>query len=166
LHWLVQCGWDIAERFTNAAYAEHGLGVEPDGFRCVGALKRKVDCNAVYKLLGEGLWWPLLAGKRLALVSGHGEAMAARLMDVGFVRASGGDEVTWSVATSIICPPANESKWTHWPQMRGDLFVAEWDLLPCAAGSLSELLCEHARQSGRTAFDIGALDRQLLLQQV
>lgn len=50
--------------------------------------------------------------------------------------------------------------------MRDGLFATEWDLLLCAAGSLSAILCEHARQSGRMALDIGALDQQLLLQQV
>jgi hypothetical protein len=43
----------------------NGVGVEPDGFRDAGKLKRKVDCNAVYKLLVEGLWQTLLAEKRL-----------------------------------------------------------------------------------------------------
>jgi hypothetical protein len=45
--------------------------------------------------------------------------------------------------------------------MRDELFTAEWDLLLCAAGSLSAILCEHARQMGRPALDVGSLDRRL-----
>jgi len=41
-------------------------------------------------------------------------------------------------------------------------FAAEWDLLLCSAGSLSALLCEHARRAGRKALDVGALDQALL----
>lgn len=161
-HWLVQSGWDIAERFTHAAFTAHGVGVESDGFRYASGLKRKFDCNAVYKLLDEGLWWPLLAGKRLAIVSGHAEALAARLMDAEFVRATGGREVTWSVVSALTFLPVSEPKRHYWPRMRGELFATEWDLLLCSAGSLSALLCEHARQVGRNGLDIGAVDRQLL----
>lgn len=161
-HWLVQYGWDIAERFTNAAFTAHGVTIDTEGFGYACGRKRKVDCNAVYKLLGERLWWPLLTGKRLAIVSGQAEAMVARLMDAEFVRASDGGDVTWSVATSIICPPVNEPKRTHWPRLRDELFDADWDLLLCSAGSLSAILCERARQAGRKALDIGSLDQRLL----
>jgi hypothetical protein len=160
-HWLVQSGWDIAERFTHAAFTAHGVGVELDGFRYASGLKKKIDCNAVYKLLDEARWWPLLAGKRLSIVSGHAEALAARLVDPEFVRATGGSDVTWSVVTALACPPVSEPKRNCWPRMRDELFAAGWDLLLCAAGSLSAVLCEHARKAGRTAFDIGALDRRL-----
>lgn len=161
-HWLVQHGWDIAERLTHAALVAHGVGVESDGFRIGGSFKRKIDCNAVYKLLDEGLWWPLLAGKRLAIVSGHAEALATRLMDPAFVRSTGGSEVTWSVVTALACPPVSEAKRTHWPRIRDELFSTDWDLLLCSAGSLSAVLCEHARQVGRKAIDIGALDMGII----
>jgi hypothetical protein len=161
-HWLVQHGWDIAERFTHAAFSSYGVGIEPDGFRNAGALKRKIDCNAVYKLLDEGLWWSLLAGKRLAIVSGHADEVAARLTDKSFVQAHGGEEITWSVAARVACPPKSISKRDHWPRMRDELFAAEWDLLLCSAGSLSALLCEHARRTGRKGIDLGALDAKLL----
>ncbi|GIX05063.1 MAG: hypothetical protein KatS3mg114_0932 [Planctomycetaceae bacterium] len=160
-HWLAQSGWDIAERFTHAAFTAHGVGVEPDGFRYAGALKRKVDCNAVYKMLDEGLWWPLLAGKRLAIVSGHAEALAARLVDPEFVRATGGGEVTWSVVTALSCPPVSEPKRTHWRRLREELFATEWELLVCAAGSLSAILCEQARMAGRNGVDIGSIDTRI-----
>ncbi len=123
-------------RFWHAG-GVHGVTIDAEGFAYARGRKRKVDCNAVYKLLGEGLWWPLLAGKRLAIVSGHGEAMAARSMDAEFVRINGGGDVTWSVATSITCPPVNELKRADWPRMRDKLFANEWDLLLCSAGSLS-----------------------------
>lgn len=152
----------IAERFTHAAFSAYGVGIEPDGFRYAAALKRKIDCNAVYKLLDEGLWWPLLAGKRLAIVSGHAKTVAARLMDAEFVRATGGGEVTWSVVTALTCPSVSEPKRNHWPRMRDDLFATEWDLLLCAAGSLSTILCEHAKQVGRKAIDVGSLDVRLV----
>jgi hypothetical protein len=157
-HWLVQFGWDIAERFTHAAFTAHGIGIEPNGFRHAGALKRKVDCNAVYKLLSEGLWWPLLASKRLAIVSGQAEALAIKLVDSEFVRITGGGDVAWSVVTTFSCPPVSEPKRTHWSRIRDILFTTEWDLLLCSSGSLSAILCEYARQTGRKALDIGALD--------
>ena len=43
-----------------------------------------------------------------------------------------------------------------------DLFSSDWDLLLCSAGSLSAILCEHARHLGRKAIDIGALDVTIL----
>lgn len=58
--------WDIAEPFTHAAFMAHGVGIERDGFRYAGGIKRKTDYNAVYRLMDHGLWWPMLEGKRLA----------------------------------------------------------------------------------------------------
>jgi hypothetical protein len=165
LHWLVQSGWDIAERFTHAAFTEHGVGVAADGFRYAGSLKRKIDCNAVYKLLDEGLWWPLLSGKRLAIVSGHADALAAKLMDTEFVRATGGGEISWSIDTVLTCPPVGEAKRAHWPRLRDELFASDWDILLCSAGSLSAIFCEHARKAGRKAIDIGALDTAIILHE-
>ncbi|MBX3452807.1 MAG: hypothetical protein KF777_24940, partial [Planctomycetaceae bacterium] len=152
----------IAERLTHAALTTHGVVINAEGFRYAGSLKRKVDCNAVYKLLDEGLWWPLLQGKRLAIVSGHADALVPKLMDPEFVRATGGEDVTWSIATALACPSVNEAKRTHWPRLRDELFTAEWDLLFCAAGSLAALLCERARQAGRKAIDVGSLEVAIL----
>lgn len=140
----------------------HGVALEPEGFRYAGLLKRKIDCNAVYKLLDEGLWWPLLDGKRLAIVSGHADALAAKLMEAEFVRATGGGEVSWSIDIVLLCPPVGEPKRSHWPQMHDQLFASDWDLLLCSAGSLSAVVCEHARRMGRQAIDIGALDCQFI----
>ncbi|MEZ6066545.1 MAG: hypothetical protein R3B90_12745 [Planctomycetaceae bacterium] len=119
-HWLVQYGSDIAERLTHAALMSHGVGVEPDGFCYAGSLRRKIDCNAVYKLLDEGLWWSLLAGKRLAIVSGHANALAVRLRDESFVRANGGYDVTWTIATTVTCPQLNQPKHMHWSWLDGE----------------------------------------------
>ena len=157
-HWLVQYNWDIAERFTHAALVAHGVGVEPDGFRYAGSLKRKIDCNAVYKLFDEGLWWPLLAGKRLAIVSGYADEFTARLVNPEFVKATGGGEVTWSIATKIICPDKRVAKRESWHRLRDEVFAAEWDLLLCSAGSLSAMICEAARQRGHKAIDVGSSD--------
>ena len=159
--WLCQSNWDIAERFTHAAFAAHGVGIERDGFRYAGGLKRKLDCNAVYQLMDHRLWWPLLEGKRLAVVSGYAEEFAARLVDPEFVRTTGGDEVTWSVATTITCPDKTVTKRDYWLRSRDELFAAEWDLLLCSAGSSSAVLCEAARQHKRWAIDVGALDVQV-----
>lgn len=159
--WLCQSNWDIAERFTHAAFAAHGVGIERDGFRYAGGLKRKLDCNAVYQLMDHRLWWPLLEGKRLAVVSGYAEEFAARLVDPEFVRTTGGDEVTWSVATTITCPDKAVTKRDYWLRSRDELFAAEWDLLLCSAGSSSAVLCEAARQHKRWAIDVGALDVQV-----
>ena len=159
--WLCQYNWDIAERFTHAAFTAHGVGIEPDGFRYGGSPKQKVDCNAVYRLMDHRLWWPLLDGKRLAIVSGHAEEFAEVLVDSEFVEASGGGEVTWSVTTKITCPDKTVAKRESWHWVRNDLFAEEWDLLLCSAGSLSAVSCEAARQRGRRAIDVGSLDRGL-----
>lgn len=100
--------------------------------------------------------------KRLAIVSGHAEALATRLLDPEFVRATRGGDVTWSVVSALTCPSVSEPKRTHWPRLRDELFAAEWDLLLRAAGLLSAILCERARQMGRPAIDVGALDRRVI----
>lgn len=156
---MCQYNWDIAERFTHAALTAQGVGIELDGFRYASGLKKKIDCNAVYKLFDEGLWWPLLAGKRLAIVSGYAEALATRLLDAEFVRVTGGGEVTWSVVTAFACPPVSEPKRSHWQRLRDAIFASEWDLLLCSAGSLSALISEVARQRGRKAIDVRAFDQ-------
>ena len=138
----------------------HGVGIERDGFRYAGGLKRKIDCHAVYRLIDHGLWWPLLDGKRLAIISGHADEFGAQLVDAEFVEATGGGEITRSVATKITCSDKTGAKRGFWSRVRGELFVAEWDLLLCSAGSLSAVICETARQRGRRAIDVGALDHQ------
>ncbi|MCA9047577.1 MAG: hypothetical protein KDA89_02545, partial [Planctomycetaceae bacterium] len=97
-------------------------------------------------------------GKRLAIVSGHSDEFAKRLVDPEFVRFTGGNDVTWTIATTITCPPLNQPKHTRWPQIRDELFAADWNLLLCSAGSLSAITCERARQEGRMGLDTGALD--------
>jgi len=161
-HWLVQSGWDIAERFTHAALTAHGVAIDAEGFGYARSRKRKIDCNAVYKLLDEDLWWPLLEGKRLAIVSGNADALSARLCDGSFVRANDGSGVTWSIAATQTCPDKSVPKRRHWQRLQDELFAADWDLLLCSAGSLSAILCEHAPQAGRNVIDIGALDQVLL----
>ncbi len=101
----------------------------------------------------------MLEGKRLAIVSGHADEFAARLLDPQFVKAIGGGEVTWSVTTKITCPDKTEAKREFWSRVRGELFAAEWDLLLCSAGSLSAVICEMVRQHGRTAIDVGSIDQ-------
>ena len=140
-YWLCHCNWDIAERFTHAALTVHGVGIECDGFRYPGELKRKIDCNAAYKLLDDGLWRSLLAGKRLAIVSGQADEFGAQLVDPEFAEATGGGEVTWSVTTKIKCSDKTVAKQEFWNRVRDELFAAEWDLLLCSAGSLSAVTC-------------------------
>lgn len=140
-----QFGWDIAEGFAHAALVAQGVGIERDGFRYAGSLTQKVDCNAVYRLLDEGLCWSLLEGKRLAIVSSRADEVAARLTDKFVVRANGVQAFRWSVKARVFCPNTSVPKRDHWPRMRDELFAAEWDLLLCSAGSLSSLLCDHTR---------------------
>ena len=138
------------------------MTIDAEGFGYARSRKRKVDCNAVYKLIDEDLWWKLLEGKRIAIVSGNAAALAARLCDESFVRANGGSGVTWSITATQTCPDKVTAKREFWNHLRDELFVADWDLLLCAAGTLSAILCEHARQLGRKAIDIGALDVTIL----
>lgn len=111
--------------------------------------------------MDHGLWWPLLGGKRLAIVSGHADEFAARLVNAKLVKATGGGDVTWSVAIKITCPDKTVAKRKFWNRMREELFATEWDLLLCSAGSLSAVICEAARQRGRKAIDVGQLDQNL-----
>ncbi|MFV0444807.1 MAG: hypothetical protein ACK5Q5_14640, partial [Planctomycetaceae bacterium] len=164
-HWLVQYNWDIAERFTHAALTAQGVTIDAEGFGYARSRKRKVDCNAVYKLIDEDHWWSLLGGKRLAIVSGNADELATRILDEAFVRASGGSDVTWSVAAKVQCPDKSVPKLRHRQRIVDELFSADWDLLLCSAGSLSAILCEQARQAGRKAIDIGSVDQSLMSQQ-
>lgn len=68
-----------------------------------------------------------------------------------FCYATGGGEVAWSVATHITCPDKTVAKGEFWKRVRDELFAAECDLLLCAAGSLSAVICEAARQRGQNA---------------
>ena len=161
-HWLVQHWWEPAERFTLQALKVQGVTIDAEGFGYARSRKRKIDCNAVYLLLDEGLWCPLLESKRLAIISGHADAFSARLMDPNFVRSTGGGEITWTIATKVTCPPVHEPKHRHWPSMRDELFSPIWDLLLCSAGSLSSVLCDQALRMGRKSLDTGSIDQQLL----
>jgi hypothetical protein len=161
-HWLVQHWWEPAERFTLQALKAQGVTIDAEGFGYARSRKRKIDCNAVYRLMDHGLWWPILENKRLAIVSGQADAFTARLMDPEFVRATGGGEITWSAIAKVNCPSVHESKRQHWFRMRDQLLAANWDLLICSAGSLSALLSDFGRQIGRQALDIGALDGMVI----
>lgn len=68
----------------------------------------------------------------------------------------------WSIAATQACPDKSVPKVKTWQRVRDELFSSDWDLLLCSAGSLSAILCEHARQVGRKAIDIGALDVTIL----
>lgn len=128
----------------------------PDG--CSGECSGSNDCNAVSQEVDRGLWWPLLEGKRLAIVSGHADKFTARLVDPEFVKDTEGGEVKWSVATKITFPDKTVAKREFRNRVRDELFVAEWDLLLCSAGSLSAVSCEAARQMEQTSLDVGSLD--------
>ena len=161
-HWLVQHNWDIAERFTHSALEAQGVEIDREGFGYVGEMKTKIDCNAVYRLINENLWWPLLDRKRLAIISGHADEFTSRLIDNEFVKARGEIGVTWSIECKFNCPTISVPKAGYWNRLRDELFESEWDLLLCSAGSLSAIICEAARQQGRNAIDIGALDATIL----
>ncbi len=66
--------------------------------------------------------------------------------------------VTRSIAAKITCPDKTVAKREFWHRVRDELFVAEWDLLLCSAGSLSAVICEMARQQSRAAIDVGSID--------
>lgn len=123
----------LRDRITHAALTAHGVTIDSEGFGYARSRKHKVDCNAVYKLLDEGLWWSLLEGKRLTIVSGNADELTTRLVDSEFVEATGGGEISWSVATNIICPDKTVAKQEFWSRVRDELFAKEWDLLLCSA---------------------------------
>lgn len=159
--WLLQYDWDMAERFTYHALARKGADFSGGRLVYAGQHKLKVDGNSPYRLHDHGLFWPLLDGRKLGVVSGQPHAVAGRLTDPQFVAANGG-EVTWMVAATILCPPVGEPKWPYWPRLQEELERSDWDLLLCSAGVLSALVCDHARRIGRKALDIGAFDGVLL----
>ena len=161
-HWLVQHWWEPAERFTLQALKAQGVTIDSEGFGYARSRHRKIDCNAVYRLMDHGLWWPLREGKRLAIVSGHADAFAARLMAPDFVRANGGTEITWNIETKVKCAPVHEAKRRDMPDMQNELFTSQWDLLPCSAGSLSAILADSSNKAGRFSLDIGSLDLKFL----
>jgi hypothetical protein len=86
------------------------------------------------------------------------DEFASRLLDPELVKATGGAEATWSVATKITCPDKTVAKREFWHRLRDELFDPEWDLLLCSAGSLSTVLCEASRQQTRAALDVGSID--------
>lgn len=133
---------------------------------CGGAMRSwcsptPATMTGIYKLLEEGLWWPLLAGKRLTIVRGQADELAARLLDAGFVRATDGGEISWTVASNVGCPPVYEPKRHQWRQTRDDLFAADCDRRMRSAGSLSAVRREVARNARRSGRDIGSLDTRL-----
>ena len=67
------------------------------------------------------------------------------------------------VVTAFACPPVSVLKRPHWPRMGDELFATDWDLLLCSAGALSAIFCEHSRQAGRRALDVGAFDQMLFV---
>lgn len=159
-HWLVQYWWEPAERFTLQALKAQGVAVDAEGFGYARSRKGKIDCNAVYRLLDEGLWWSILENKRLAIVSGHADAFAARLTDPDFVAATGRTEISWDIVTKRACPAVHEPKHPSLSRLRDELLSSRWDLLLCSAGTLSAILCNQMVQAGRMALDVGALDQQ------
>ena len=160
--WLCQYNWDIAERFTLAALSAHGVGIEPDGFRYGDSLKRKVDCNAVYRLMEEGLWWPLLEGKRLAILGGNAVEVAARLMNAEFVKRAGGGSISWKVEVSARFPDRSVAKRVLGREALARVLDVEWDLLLCSSGTFSGIGCNRAIVAGRSALDIGSVDTALI----
>ena len=138
------------------------MTIDTEGFGYARSRKRKVDCNAVYKLIDERLWWRLLEGKRLAIVGGHADELAARLSSREFDSEDAVREVSWTVTTTAICPPLCQPKHSHLSRLQDMLFGTDWDLLLCSSGSLAAVLCEQARLIGRRAIDIGAGEQRLL----
>ena len=156
-HWLVQTDWEPAERFVLQSFLSQGITVQRDGFVYAGDKKQKIACNPIYELLDHGTWWSILAGKRLAVVGDHAAEFAKILMDEHFVRRTGGAAVQWNVATALTSPDETVAKNGHWRSLDHELRSSDWDLLLCAAGGLSIILCDRACQMGRKALDIGHL---------
>ena len=164
--WLMQYRWEAAERLglmtlrTMGATIDRLTGVP----YYAGDYKKKVDCNALYRLPEYGEWWPMLAHRKIALIGGHTERLKSRLMDPEFVAASGGDEISWTIPVTLPCPPKGTPKSGAYFELCDQLGSTEWDLLLCSAGGLAVLLCDFAQRLGRNALDIGAMDVQLLSQ--
>ena len=106
----------------------------------------------------HALFWPLLDGGELAVVSGQPHALGQRVLDRGFVRANGG-EVTWSITATVLCPPVGEHKWPYWPRTQEELGRSDWNVLLCSAGVLSALVCDHTCRTGRKTLNLGGLNQ-------
>lgn len=159
--WTLQRDWPVAERFTHQALAARNVQILESGLIDRGRIKMKVDCNEAYRLHARGMWWPILANRRLAIVSNIAQQVAAKLLDRDFVSRNEG-AVSWSIGPTVSCPPVSVPKADHLSRILDELSSDEWDLLVCAAGGLSAILCEHAKRIGRKAIDIGAFDSVLL----
>lgn len=80
----------------------------------------------MYRLLDGGFLWPSLTAKRLAIVSGHADSFAARLMNPEFVWGTGGGEITWTIETEITCPTVHEPKRSQLPRIRDQQLSTQW----------------------------------------
>lgn len=159
--WPLIYHWDMAARFTYETLLLKDASFRDGKVFFRGSAKLKLACDALYRLHEFGLFWTLLDGKRLAIISGQSEAVAAKLLDRDFVEKNGGT-ITWTVSAKIPCPPKPEPKAPHWPRIRDPLSHSDWNLLLCSAGTLSPLLCHHALALGRNALDIGSFDTVIL----
>lgn len=139
--WLVQYRWEISERVCQQLLRLCGAEFVPGAFRLGNVQAVKIDANAVY-LMPPELW----NGQRLAVVNERHHELAA---------AVGAHVAVW-------CPGLQKPKCPELPRIMDELFSRDWDLLLCAAGGLSTILCERAKLAGRKAFDIGQLANKLI----
>jgi hypothetical protein len=156
--WAVQFCWPIAESITQVGLRAKGVVIGEAGFGYAGMLRRKMDANAVYQLPRHGLWASLLAGRRIGIVGGQAVEFARCLA----AYESDPEYAGMRVTTVITSPDHHQPKTEWWRRSKPQILTAGFDLLLCAAGGLSTIICEAVRVNGRPALDIGQLVPRLL----
>lgn len=150
--WHIQCNWPLSEAICYASLESMGVEFTEGKAIYLGREKTKADANAIYHLGEFGLWEPLLTGKRLAIVGGLADQLASRFILNG-----------WEVVLALKSPSIYEPKAPVADQLTDALLSNDrWDLLLCAAGGLSSILCHRVKRAGRKGFDIGQNDHKII----
>jgi hypothetical protein len=151
----IQYNWTQAEMLCLEALERKGTGVP----------RRRIDCNAVYRMNEWGDFFPVLEGRRVLVVGGYAARQASAMGSVDFQRGHarfgcvGGYRVVGHVQT----PSKRQQPKARWlPGVLEAISAVEFDIALVSAGGLAFHICEHVRRTGRVAFDCGSLDRMIL----
>lgn len=153
---LLQHNWPCAERMAVEALTAAGLY-----FGCGQMSKPMVSANCVYRLHSDGCLAPVLAGRRVLLVGGcQAPGWVTRMMDKGWQGRNGLD---FEVVGHVQVPARGvRPKSVHGADAARAMACFDYDIALLAAGGFAFALAGVALRDGKSAFDCGAMDRQVM----
>ena len=148
---LIQNHWPIAEAIAQRCLEAQGIQWRGERFVRRQQSWTKIDVHCIYSLEEYNCLVPILQGQKLLIFSGFAKELE-KALHFG----------PWTITEAIQVPHRRQPKRQDWPRMLDALAKDDWTMAILCCGALAFPLANEVQALGKSAIDLGALDRIIL----